>query len=66
MRQVFMITGTQNVASRRGIEKAGLRRIGFIVRLLLPFLPFRMVLTLRAYRWPWPRIVTPDHPPGTP
>ncbi len=52
IRRVVMITNVRNVASQRGIEKAGLRRCGSIVRVALPWLSDRASVALRPFRWP--------------
>lgn len=49
VRQVIMMTGTDNTASRRGIEKAGLQPCGSIVRLFMRANP-RISLTWRGHR----------------
>lgn len=48
---VFMKTLPTNVASQRGIEKAGLRRHARIVQWVLPFQPHRQGLIIRGHRW---------------
>ena len=49
-RQVIMITGCHNIASQRGIEKAGLRPCGTVVRLFLRIRP-HVAITWRGRRW---------------
>jgi hypothetical protein len=51
VRRVFMITRAENTASRHGIERAGLSRSGFLVRVVVPFLSPRSILTVRGHRW---------------
>jgi RimJ/RimL family protein N-acetyltransferase len=46
--RVYMATGADNVASQRGIEKAGLRRSGEIVRYRVPFLGGRTLFVRRS------------------
>lgn len=50
IRQVFMIAYSRNAASRRGIEKAGLRDCGRVVRMKLPFLFGERALRIRTHR----------------
>jgi RimJ/RimL family protein N-acetyltransferase len=52
IRRVFMITGSQNSASQRGIEKAGLVRSGWVARWVFPFIPNCYSPVLRSHRWP--------------
>lgn len=51
VRKVFMITSISNVASQRGIERAGFHRCGRIVRWSLPYLGSRLAVTVRTHRW---------------
>jgi RimJ/RimL family protein N-acetyltransferase len=51
VRRVFMITSIQNVASQRGIERAGFHRCGRIVRWSLPYLSSHRAVTVRTHRW---------------
>jgi RimJ/RimL family protein N-acetyltransferase len=51
VRRVFMITNVNNVASQRGIEKAGFTRQGRIIRLVFPYLSENAGLTYRGHRW---------------
>lgn len=48
--QVWMITGTANKASQRGIQKAGFVRRGRIIRFSSPLLPQKISLTYRGHR----------------
>ncbi len=48
--RIFMITNVRNIASQRGIEKAGLKRCGEIARLTGSSLPVNG-LTYRGHRW---------------
>jgi RimJ/RimL family protein N-acetyltransferase len=50
-KRVFMITSRDNEASRRGIEKAGLRRSGYIVRIQPPLIGTIISPILRTYRF---------------
>lgn len=50
IRRVFMITNVANVASQHGIERGGLERCGTIVRVTLPWLGNRTLLTFRGHR----------------
>jgi|UniRef100_UPI00378420CA RimJ/RimL family protein N-acetyltransferase len=50
IRLVFMVAHSGNIASRRGIEKAGLRNCGRLVRLRLPFLFGERALRIRTHR----------------
>lgn len=49
--RLYMITNVSNLASRRGIEKAGFRRVGHIWRIFL--VADRLTMTIRGHRWPW-------------
>jgi RimJ/RimL family protein N-acetyltransferase len=49
--RVFMITTRDNEASRRGIEKAGLRRSGYIVWVRPPLIGTIISPILRTYRF---------------
>jgi RimJ/RimL family protein N-acetyltransferase len=49
--RVFMITAAANHASQHGIEKAGFRRRGTIVGVVLPFWPGGTRFTFRGHRW---------------
>ncbi len=49
--RIFMITSINNLASQRGIERAGFRRCGQIFRWSLPYLSSRLALTVRTHRW---------------
>lgn len=60
--RVLMITGVRNVASQRGIVKAGLTRRGTIYRLLVPWASH--ALTLRGHRLSiWLRGLATARPP---
>lgn len=48
---VFMITGSDNRASRSGIEKAGLSGCACILRLIFPWTPHGTSLTWRGHRF---------------
>jgi RimJ/RimL family protein N-acetyltransferase len=48
--RVFMITNRDNEASRRGIEKAGLHRSGYIVRVRPPLIGTIVSPIIRTYR----------------
>jgi RimJ/RimL family protein N-acetyltransferase len=48
-KRVLMMTNIDNVASQHGIEKAGLKRCGSVVRIVFPVL--RQALTFRTHRW---------------
>lgn len=49
--RVFMLTSCDNLASQRGIEKAGLKRCGQVKRLVFPALPQYAGLAYRGHRW---------------
>jgi hypothetical protein len=51
MRLVFMMTNRTNLASRRGIEKAGFAPAGRIWAVRLPWMRERPLLTIRGHRW---------------
>jgi RimJ/RimL family protein N-acetyltransferase len=50
IREVFMITGINNLASRRGIEKAGFRSKGSILRFSIGPHDMQVTLTYRGHR----------------
>jgi RimJ/RimL family protein N-acetyltransferase len=52
VRRVYMITSVTNVISQRGIERAGLRGHGAVIRLMVPLLSGVPLLTYRGYRQP--------------
>jgi hypothetical protein len=47
--RVFMITNISNTASRRGIEKAGLRPSGVITRVSVPWVSSKVSAAVRKY-----------------
>ena len=49
--RIYMITSVENLASQRGIEKAGLTRGGEIIRLTDSYLPLLKDVTYRGHRW---------------
>ncbi len=49
-KRVVMLTGRDNTASQRGIEKAGLERLGAVVRVFAPRLA-GLSFTWRGHRW---------------
>jgi len=51
IRRLFMITNRMNVASQRGITKAGLCQIGGIYRHVFPYLSESAAITFRRHRW---------------
>jgi hypothetical protein len=51
VRRVFMICDVKNLASQRGMQKAGLKPHGRIVRLAFSYLPGEAGLTYRGHRW---------------
>lgn len=51
IKKVYMITDEKNLASRRGIEKAGFLRCGTICRIVFPFGPDWLGITWRGHRW---------------
>jgi GNAT superfamily N-acetyltransferase len=51
VRRVYMITNRTNVASQRGILKAGLKQTGGIHRHVFAFLSPRAAITFRRHRW---------------
>lgn len=53
LERVFMITHRENRASQRGILKAGLRRQGWIVRIVPPLAPSGRGVILRGFRLKW-------------
>jgi RimJ/RimL family protein N-acetyltransferase len=50
-KRVFMITNVNNLASQRGMQKAGLSLRGKITRLVFSYLPGEAALTYRGHRW---------------
>jgi hypothetical protein len=48
--RLFMVTTKSNIASQRGIEKAGLSRCGSTFRIVLPFFPSARGLFWRPFR----------------
>ncbi|MEP7064901.1 MAG: GNAT family N-acetyltransferase [Gemmatimonadota bacterium] len=51
VRRVYMITNRTNIASQRGILKAGLKQTGGIHRHVFAFLGPRVAITFRRHRW---------------
>ena len=51
IKRVFMITSVNNLASQRGMQKAGLQFQGKILRLVFSYLPGEASLTFRGHRW---------------
>ncbi len=51
IKRIYMITGDTNLASQKGIEKAGMTPCGSILRAFLPAAPQRFQLTWRGHRW---------------
>ena len=56
--RVFMMTSATNVASKRGIERAGLRRTGQIVHITVVPIGERALVVWRGHRWSsrWTRL----------
>ena len=62
-----MICDVRNVASQRGMQKAGLTPHGRIFRLAFNYLPGETVFTLRGHRWMRPganHAAAPDRSPS--
>lgn len=51
IRRVYMICDVRNLASQRGMQKAGLVPHGRIFRLFFSYLPGQAGITLRGHRW---------------
>jgi hypothetical protein len=51
VKTVYMITASSNESSQRGIERAGFRRCGTLIRLIFPLLPRAPWITWRGHRW---------------
>ena len=49
--RIYMITGSRNTPSRRGIEKSGFRRSGILLDFRSWFFPRGQRLILRFFRW---------------
>jgi len=56
LERVFMIVRRGNIASRRGIAKAGLRPQGWIMRIIPPLFPSACTLITRWFRRRWERV----------
>jgi ribosomal protein S18 acetylase RimI-like enzyme len=50
-KRVFMITNVNNLASQRGMQKAGLSSHGKILRVAFSYLPNEAGFTYRGHRW---------------